>query len=110
MCMLTEASTTKMFTLCSLCPRAELITPHLGLSGPLSLSSVLGHCSPEPAEEATTTKQIGSGFRVVGKDNFKVTPQNTTLGALTEKLYSIYFLTCLDLLSGLKSAIPNLKI
>lgn len=61
----------------------DWLTLILGRQGPLSLSSVLGDCTPEPADELTTTKQKEESLE--SKENFKATPQNTSLGALTAK-------------------------
>lgn len=63
---------------------ADWLTLILGRRGPLSLSSVLGDFTPEPADELTTTKQKEESS-LESKENFKATPQNTSLGALTAK-------------------------
>lgn len=57
---------------------ADWLSLILGLRGLLSLSSVLGNCCPDAAEEPTTRKQKQESL----KSQKKTSKQNTSLGAL----------------------------
>ena len=104
----TEALT-KMSALGSLySPRGWLLSLILGCWRPLSPSSVLGDCSPEPAEKTTATKQTEVFFRVSRKERWL--QSNTTQYFFRSPMAKALVCTSrLVLLASLKNAVPNLK-